>query len=261
MSEHPTVEAQRRLQHARAHLKVLDDKIRLFMEREPFGAVSKHNYEQATYIVHGEIRETPPLELGLIAGDVIHNIRASLDNLLWAFACRHHDPPENPNASFPIFKDRTGKNGWDKKGGDLLQSVASSVGLAVTECQPFMRSPNDSSQDLLWVLNRLWNDDKHKRIVPVAGAWVGGRLHGKSFKVTGGSRMEYLTSGPFEPNAELFRMDYNPAGKLEGELVPQFSFNIAFPANGPARGMPMSKLIHGLHDYVMDGVLPRFKGL
>jgi hypothetical protein len=38
------------------------------------------------YTVFAEITEEPPIELGLIAGDVIQNLRAALDQLVWGIS-------------------------------------------------------------------------------------------------------------------------------------------------------------------------------
>ncbi|MDQ1742190.1 MAG: hypothetical protein QOE23_529 [Pseudonocardiales bacterium] len=246
----------------------LDSEVRAFLESNPFGYVTKHDREEGRYFAHAKILRRPPASLGLLTGDAIHNIRASLDNLFWAFACRFHNPPRNHRIAFPIFKDqsrRGSKPGWDV-GLNYLRSVAPAVGTVITDLQPFERSKADPSGDPLWMLERLWNDDKHKRVVPVASALpldprVQIRAIGGDFRVRARTRGFFANSGPFEDDAVLAGCMYDPAGHVEGDLEFIFTFDVAFPKEGPARGAPLANLVRGLHDHVRHEVLPRFEGL
>jgi hypothetical protein len=260
--EHPVVEARRRLDHALGHCEALDNEVRMFMQRDPFAAIAENDRQQGRYVVRGKINERPPATVGLIAGDAVHNVRAALDNLFWAFALRYKDPPDNPRISFPIFKDRTRPKGpcWVNQGTNLLRSVARNVGQVVESVQPFIRTQADPSRDPLWVLDRLWNDDKHRRIVPVAGAVSGYDLKGP-FTIRGGSEIGFGHDGPFEDGDELASFRYNPAYEIEGNPNFEFTAYVAFPEQGPARGSPIPTLLHDLLNYVRDDVLPRFEGL
>ena len=111
------------------------------------------------------------------------------------------------------------------------------------------------------MLDRLWNDDKHKRIVPTGGATGHQAMRIGSMSISGGFAGPYFENGPFQHGDVLAGFDYNPAGQVEGNFNFQFAFFVAFPQDGPARGAPVAECIHHLHDYVSEQVLPRFEAL
>jgi hypothetical protein len=256
-SDHPVVEAHHRLDHALIHCEALDRRVRSFMEREPLVAVADHDIESGHYIIRGHIREPLPMDFGFIAGDAIHNIRASLDNLYWAFAVRHNDPPDNM-AAFPVIEKATGKRGWESKQSRIVNDVGIDVAMVLQSVQPFEISKGDPSVNPLWVLNRLWNDDKHRRVIPVAGAASPETMSGP-FRVRG-FRGPYIRRGPFTDGDALAGFSYDPAGGLEGTPKFDVAFYVAFPQDGPVGGARLSDSIRALHDYVRR-VVRRFENL
>jgi hypothetical protein len=84
---------------------------------------------------------------------------------------------------------------------------------------------------------------------------------GGGFRIKAHTRGFFAINGPFENDAVLAGCAYDPAGHVEGDLEFIFTFDVAFPKEGPARGAPLVNLIRSLHDHVRDDVLPRFEGL
>jgi len=95
---------------------------------------------------------------GMVVGDCVHNLRAALDNLVFAAARQHHDPPANPDLlNFPICKDtQQYKSAMGRIRGDLSDTAQ---GL-IEHVQPLRNVSPEA--DLLWILHRLDIDDKHK---------------------------------------------------------------------------------------------------
>ncbi len=105
----------------------------------------------------------PPSSLGLLAGEVVHQLRATLDNLAWALGRVYPSPnrkAKNEKLAFPVAES-------EKKYQDKLNEPAylgirdfpNEAQSALLDAQSFRRSLHGPD---LWVLHRLWNADKHR---------------------------------------------------------------------------------------------------
>lgn len=115
-------------------------------------------------IFKGFTKPAPLDEWGLLAGECIHNMRSSLDNLAFALARLRCDPPHNPNKiSFPIYKDQARFMENGRRNIDQLPADAASL---IEKIQPFQRydsGQGDSpDKDPLALLQELNNADKHR---------------------------------------------------------------------------------------------------
>jgi hypothetical protein len=112
-------------------------------------------------LIRVRIREEPPFELGLIAADVIHNLRAALDNMAWEVHLAVSRPPRMMH--FPIELtpvDFAQQASW------LLAKLPGDRYSAIESLQPYRRPVRRPYADQAAMLNRLWNRDKH-RATPV----------------------------------------------------------------------------------------------
>ncbi len=105
----------------------------------------------------------PPQRLGLLAGEVVHQLRAILDNLVWALGQVYPSrniKARNEKLAFPVAEN--------EQKLDKMLADASYVGIrdfptaalsAIVDAQSFKRHLDGPN---LEVLHRLWNADKHK---------------------------------------------------------------------------------------------------
>ena len=102
----------------------------------------------------------------------IHDFRACLDNLAFALARLHKDPPDKPaKIYFPIFQD---EQEYSDKTKPCLRQMPDKVKDALKNIQPFNRkgdvvgnvSDGLPADDPLVLLNELENSDKHR--IPLA---------------------------------------------------------------------------------------------
>lgn len=96
-----------------------------------------------------------PAELSTVAGDCLHNLRSSLDYLIWQLVLAH--PPHQPTGRtmFPICSSVESFNSQLKRG--RLRGVPQGAVAAVEALQPF-----DALHHPLSRLERLCNADKHR---------------------------------------------------------------------------------------------------
>ncbi|MNO74992.1 hypothetical protein D3C76_660160 [compost metagenome] len=102
--------------------------------------------------------------LSLLVGECVHNMRSSLDNLVYALARLQEDPPSNPRKlSFPVY---TEKSSFEGRAKPALAKLLSGDALRIIEAlQPFQRDsePGGSGEnDLLYAISEINNSDKHR---------------------------------------------------------------------------------------------------
>jgi hypothetical protein len=110
-----------------------------------------------------------PATVGLIFGDVVQNLRACLDHIIYAISLRATSDPAG--CEFPIFEyPTTGPDhrGFDPYGRrktrflpaevqDVVESLQPYYPLIPSVTRPFVRHP-------LWDLHQIANIDKHRQI-------------------------------------------------------------------------------------------------
>lgn len=122
----------------------------------------------------------PPLqEWGVIVGDLVHNLRSALDQLVWGLSVKHSKtPPPDPiprgdpwrKVGFPVHVDPLPRNSqgreipWTRKPPDALRFVRPGLLADFQRLQPFATGQQYSPFHPLALLNELWNTDKHHTI-------------------------------------------------------------------------------------------------
>lgn len=70
-----------KLDRAGEHLDVLGAELKAFSDRDQHGIVPDDELDEGRQVLRFREREKPPVKLGLVFGDFIHNLRSALDNL------------------------------------------------------------------------------------------------------------------------------------------------------------------------------------
>jgi hypothetical protein len=142
MTDDPLLGCRLKLQGAWRHRQALSEELQMFLERaDP---------------------EPSPLHLGVIVGDVLHNLRCVLDHLVWQLVVLNGQEPGDHN-QFPIF-DTPGA--YKKKAGRYLRGVAADHRDLIETFQPY-HLEDDAASHYLAVLRDLSNIDKHRFVHPV----------------------------------------------------------------------------------------------
>ena len=115
-------------------------------------------------IVQQAFAQPPPLDLwGVLAGEFIHNLRTSLDNLAFALARLRCDPPEEPHRiAFPIYTDRAL---FERSGRGNIDQLLPEAASLVERLQPFQRnsSPELGTPDRDALVHLQWLSLKFHR--------------------------------------------------------------------------------------------------
>jgi hypothetical protein len=144
-----------KIERAKEHVGNLAAAISEFHQTEPYVPFREDDPNTGALNIRVRIRESPPLRLGAIAGDVIHNLRAALD-ILW-----HTAMPPRPgrvSSGFPFYNGsqefenacRGAVKGRFKKAMDILKPI----------------KPYKTGNNLLWGLHVADIRDKHHGLIP-----------------------------------------------------------------------------------------------
>lgn len=261
---------RRKIEWAEDHIRHLEDVRVGFLNTHPYKVVPHfHAEEGATAYV---VEKCPPVhrDIPMIAGDAIHNLRASLDYLAVALGeklgARTRD-----RIQFPVFDSRANydANPTGKKPNRLLTISGGQLKKIFDAVKPY-RGGNDD----LWVLHKLDIFDKHHQIIAFATV---------ASKIGFGIDQAYIESlpvGPFklklpkgtiprqtlwfpavrmkapEEGAELFRMpgDHETYNRVD------LAFDIALGEPELIAGQPIGSTLLRLANTV-KGVVNRFEKL
>lgn len=109
-----------------------------------------------------EISNSPFEQWALILSDATHQLRATLDNTLHFIAEQEGASPKQlRDVQFPIIWE---KANW-KSASRWIAMLPGSVRELIEAIQPFQRDEAERRGDLLWMLARFNNADKHRIIL------------------------------------------------------------------------------------------------
>src|SRR5919106_3753323 len=227
-----------RLDWASAGIDRLEELVNSFLATKPCEVVSRMHREgqnaRINYVLR--VHEQPPPTVSFATGDVIHNLRATLDNLVWGVG--------------RIFKarDRLGLEFHDSEDTfrdcylPQISVLPQPIQDWVTSIQPHLRGYRPV---FFYTLHNLWNRDKHRTPTVVNSAigttnlgYSGDRTPLRQITFNNVSRQndqEHIATAlvPWEQ-----RYDFKP----------EFSLLVAFDAQGPV-GLNMVGMPEEVVDY------------
>ncbi len=240
-----------KIKRAEKHVADLERELRAFLESGPYKVGAKHDPATRKLIYYVSSAEPVPDCLPLIAGDAIQNLMTALDHLAYQIVFHDTgDSPPNPKwIYFPIAADAV-KYEATKRG--KMEGARQETFDAIDALKPYK-----GGNDLLWVLYRLNNIEKHRLLLTVGSQAAGINL---------GQLMAGHLSGTFSTEAtaafESMNVFLNPADKgfpLKAgfELYiggpdekpnpkQQFRFDVALSEPGIIDGKPLLETLNQL---------------
>jgi hypothetical protein len=247
-----------KLIRARWHLDCLDRSMEEFMATHPrrlVGAV-----EDGKYRLRYQVVAEPPPGWGTVIGDCVHNLRSCLDHLVYQLTLTNLGEVLD-DTSFPILET---EEAFDEKshrdfsrGTWPIRGIQPDAQVAVEKLQPYHRKEGPH-MDPLWLLNRLWNIDKH-RLLHLAVIHPSGIGVSSSYQLSDKpqSHSEIFTSGPWSDGDIVLEVDM-PAGE-EPPFDPFIECQLVFDDSRSSEIIgPVVGTLTVLCDYVDKWVLPQF---
>ena len=266
--------AKLKLVRAAQHLDMLSGEIEAFLSREPYRAIPEDQVKrlgELQYLLpyalsdaakqsecihriyRASVVEAAPDEWGTLIGDFVHNLRSSLDHIVWQLASKPLGKGASFINEFPIYDEKVR---YEREGIKKLRGVTNEAALTLIESlQPYPgRHGKWSFIQPLLMLNRLSNWDKH-RVLHI----VGSTLTGWGGVAPAGEEPLIVSAelGPFVDQAIIGEFIMKP----DVDVKHTMSFSVAFEKEGPGRGLPVLDSLPHLLTYMRTEVIPKFEVL
>ncbi|MGC3975610.1 MAG: hypothetical protein QM771_14690 [Nitrospira sp.] len=174
------LEFELKLRRAQHHLKDLDGEITVWLDRNFDTIVHEKDPERGDHFSVYVNIDPIPIDVPLLVGDILHNMRGTLDHLAYALTERHAGGAITEDVAqkseFPIFlrNDKWAAQEIKRKIG----SMAPSAQAIIQSFQPYNAiPPRLPAEDPLWMLHRLSNFDKHRLLLSGALTNFDGIIH------------------------------------------------------------------------------------
>jgi hypothetical protein len=154
-----------KIDRAQQHILELTQVRQAFLESYPYKIGIRHDHENKKIIYYVESVQPTPLIFACIAGDVIQNLKSSLDHLAYQlFLLNREDINDiGKNINFPSTKPD--EDLFKKHVRGMSENAISALG--------DVEAYEGGKAHKLWQLTKLNNIDKHRLLITVAGA-IGG---------------------------------------------------------------------------------------
>jgi hypothetical protein len=152
-------------------LHVLEDKWRSFLDDEPWPSRIEHDAESRWYTVYFNFTTPPPEALGVVVGELAHDLRSALDHLAWREAVEHlNREPTNDEAG--VIKYPLAWNEGDFRSAQVLRYLSKDTAALMKRHQPYER-PDSKEAASLGVVHWFNNLDKHRAVHVTAASAPG----------------------------------------------------------------------------------------
>lgn len=169
----------------------------------------------------------PPARLGVLMGEFVHDLRSTLDQLVWQLALTKVSDP-SPRLMFPIHSSEP--TDWASIAGDRLRDVPADAVDMIWRAQPFQTERPELTP--LAVVHKLWNDDKHRSLlnpvsIPTEPDLSG--LEANADDVDEDAELDLEWGAPLVPGMRLVTFRYTPTGpQARGRVSGQTPIEVFF---------------------------------
>jgi hypothetical protein len=220
------------------HLEELEAVLEEFVRRMPYYRSARLSDHPGHVTGDLFISEPPPIEIGMIVGDAVHNLRTSLDVL--ANDLIHIAGHKYKDAAFPFSNTEKDLDLIIKKRG-FIRAGTKSVEL-LKSLRPF-----NGGNTLLRGLHDLDIINKHRMIAPavsgISMSILNIQLNHEDFNNIKPNGGHYIWPFHREPPDSPMR--------LLGDRIPLI-FKLQFPILGPFQGQEIIPTLHAVRDHVLS---------
>ena len=238
---------ERRLKRAKSHLNNLDVEVKKFLGNNAYSTDRGRDLSGGGYVLQITRHKAIPPRFGLIAADFIHNLRALLDNLIWAAV-----PSAVRDSSKLTFPSCSNRQSFDKFAERVLgDHTAKRLIETLERHQPYNRRPEDIANDRLILLHKMWNADKHHAPLGVLGWAIAASSAGRGDVVLLRPPFGFRV-GPLGKNGEV---GWVTADGAKHYTHPRVHLDIGFQTRRPTLTVPRHAFVK-MYEIVAKEVLP-----
>jgi hypothetical protein len=160
----PQFSFEAKLERANQHLQSLKAAIQEWTASHPYTVIQDIDPQTGDNIVYFDRIDAPPESIRLLIGDCLFNFRSALDHLVQELALKNRGSlteEESIEMAFPIFKFEAG---FLKRGAGRIRHIDPKARAVIDGLQPY-HAGSAAELQWLWILEKLHNIDKHRRIL------------------------------------------------------------------------------------------------
>jgi hypothetical protein len=180
-----------KIRRAKGEIDVLAQELGRAMKEANYQAVrAEINPKTQKQVYRVRVGKSFPLELGVLIGEIAHNLRSALDGLVWQLATLNLPKGETPASfnQFPVFRSGRAPSkkvnprryfDWVRgeklqrgTGRYMIQQLCPDHQAVIERLQPYHRI-RGGKESLPWLLHELNNADKHRTLQVIAGTGGG----------------------------------------------------------------------------------------
>lgn len=247
---HPLYESLLKVNRAKDQYFDLKREIDAFLATSPYvvDIVTDPDAKQIRAVLR--VQNSPPPHWSVVIGEIIHNLRCSLDYMVFQLVLHHTGaaPSENSRTQFPIYRT---EGGFSSRGISIdLRGVEAGAQTLIRSMQPFATGEDVKSP--LWHLRVLSNWDKH-RAIALTGVTRGRGSIGGRYSNLGVAHGEPLVDGATVMWLEPASADMDFA-EWAAKSEPRFdaSFEIAFAAPAHECGLTINIVLAAISARVYE---------
>ncbi len=160
----PFSKIKSKVRRAWQHLNEVENLLAAYKDTEPYGVTAKIDHERKRVLYYICKADEVPLTIALAAGDVLQNLRSTLDHLAWELVLAAGNKPDS-NTAFPISASATKH---EKNKLQQMNGMSQDAMDAIDALKPYK-----GGNDTLWRIHALNNIDKHRLLLTVGGSFKG----------------------------------------------------------------------------------------
>jgi hypothetical protein len=244
---HPLDGSKFKIERAGEHLERLDQLVRTYLRDNTQLISAEFNMQNLVNIYRYKPPADIPIEINLLAGDVINNLRSSLEYLAWQLVIINKGSPSD-NTGFPIFKVPNAKVFKRMTAG--MPPEACEI---IERLQPYRRGEG-AQDDPLWRLHALWSIEKHRHLTIVALSMLT-----SMGKYLSDERPEQLSDFNVSrlDNGDIV-LEVPIPNRTEEYFEPEFLLNVVLSDEGPGQGNRLPDSLWSIYYLLRDRIIPRF---
>jgi hypothetical protein len=238
---------ERRLKRAKTHLNSLDVQVRKFTAGKTYRTERGRDFKRGGYVLQLTNLKPVPPRFGLIASDFIHNLRALLDNLIWATVPA--SLKGDSRLTFPTCVDSDTFNEFAETvvGRRMPRAFIETL----ERHQPYNRRPEDVANDRLILLHKMWNADKHHAPFGVMGWALAASAASFGDPPIGPLDFGFRV-GPLGKGGEV---GWVSARGAKRDIKPRVALDVGFQTRRPTLAVPRHAFFK-MYEIVAKEVLP-----
>lgn len=213
-----------KLKRADESIRSLNSEIVAFLKERPDGGFSGEKQKASKEFVEFHSKREIPLRFGVIAGEIVHHLRSSLDHIAWLLSSGQYRQSSGTQIALPILVSKPGKKSEVASYKGRIEGIKSKEARSLIEkLQPY--NAPDPLDDPIAIILEFDRIDKHRTLMLVENQWQMG--------LTIPLRFFTWTITGLDIDQEL--LTPTPADQLKLE----FSMSVAFPQFGKRKNQPV----------------------